>query len=99
MSTETITADLGWLGEVELDVAIKHIPGERGSWEAGRQVEPDVPPSFDVEGINHPALSCKKNRFFLMRAYEHDEYFRERLNAAIFAELEDLEPLPMDSVA
>lgn len=75
--TEPIALDLGWLGTIEVDAIVRFVPGERGSREHGRQMEPDYPDQYLVVEIEHPILSCEANHWWLTRMYHNDEDFRD----------------------
>lgn len=93
MTTLTVNAELGWIGTHELDVVAEWVPGELGSREGGKLMEPDYDGYYRVISIEHPVLSNTMNRFWLKRLYENDADFREEIDAELdcIADLEKYE--------
>lgn len=91
--------DFGVLGELSVDIIAVYEPGERGTRECGRLLEPDIRGGYRPVNIEHPALSIPENRYFLWRTYQHDETFRDAIDDALeaYSAVEAWE-LPQDTV-
>ena len=74
---QTIFVDFGVLGEeVEVHVTAEYDPGQVGSVEEGRKMEPDFEAGWVITDLSCPLVPL------LPELYAQDEYVREKIDEA-----------------